>query len=49
MGLFAASGSGALNKINGIMEEEDFLQILHENLKSSVTRSWEQLGVPTGE
>ena len=34
---FAASGTGALQKVNGIMKE-DYLQILQENLKSSVRR-----------
>ena len=37
-GCFAASGSGALKKVNGIMKKEDFLQILQENLKSSARR-----------
>ena len=31
----AASGSAALQKVNGIMKKEDYLQILQENLKSS--------------
>ena len=35
---FAASGIGALQKVNGIMKEEDYLQILQEKLKSSARR-----------
>lgn len=35
---FAASGTGALQKVNGIMKKEDYLQILQENLKSSARR-----------
>ena len=38
-GCFAASGSAALKKVNGIMKVEDYLQILQENLKSS-TKDW---------
>ena len=34
-GCFAASGSAALKKVNGMMKEENYLQILQENLKSS--------------
>ena len=30
-GCFAASGSAAQKKLNGIMKEEDYLQILQEN------------------
>lgn len=42
----AASGTGALQKVNGTMKKEDYLQILQENIKSSARRlgfgcSWE--------
>lgn len=35
---FAASGTGALRRVNGIMNEDDYLQILQLHLKS--TSSW---------
>ena len=35
-GCSAASGSAALKKVNGMMKMEDYLQVLQENLKSSV-------------
>ena len=31
-GCFAASGSAAVKKVNGIMKKKDFLQTLQENL-----------------
>uniref|UniRef100_A0A671WCA7 Uncharacterized protein n=1 Tax=Sparus aurata TaxID=8175 RepID=A0A671WCA7_SPAAU len=34
-GCFAASGSAALKKVNGIMKKKDYRQIIQENLKSS--------------
>ena len=34
-GCFAANGSGALKKVNGIMKKEDYVQYLQESLKSS--------------
>lgn len=34
-GCFAASRAGTLHKVNGIMKEEDFLQILQHHLKSA--------------
>uniref|UniRef100_A0A3B1IFP7 Transposase Tc1-like domain-containing protein n=1 Tax=Astyanax mexicanus TaxID=7994 RepID=A0A3B1IFP7_ASTMX len=37
-GCFAASGTGSLQKVNGIMKKEDYLQILQENLKPSARR-----------
>ena len=43
-GCVAASGSGALKKVNGIMKEEDNLQILWENLKS-----WFQTQIKSGK
>ena len=38
MGLFAANGTGALQRVNGIMKKDDYLQILQDNLKSSARR-----------
>ena len=37
-GCFAASGSAAVKKVNGIMKKKDYLQILQENLNSSARR-----------
>ena len=34
----AANGTGALQRVNGIMKKEDYLQILQDNLKSSARR-----------
>lgn len=41
-GCFAASGTGTLHKIDGIMKEEDYLQILQLHLRSAA--SWLNLG-----
>uniref|UniRef100_A0AAQ4S874 Transposase Tc1-like domain-containing protein n=1 Tax=Gasterosteus aculeatus aculeatus TaxID=481459 RepID=A0AAQ4S874_GASAC len=38
-GCFAANGTSALQRVNGIMKKEDYLQILQNNLKSSARRS----------
>uniref|UniRef100_A0A3B4U6F4 Uncharacterized protein n=1 Tax=Seriola dumerili TaxID=41447 RepID=A0A3B4U6F4_SERDU len=37
-GCFAANGTGALQRVNGITKKEDYLQILQDNLKSSARR-----------
>ena len=37
-GWFAASGSAVLKKVKRTMKKEDCLEILQENLKSSVSR-----------
>ena len=47
-GCFAAGGSAALKKVNGIMKKEDYRQIIQENLKSSAD-DWVQLGFPSGQ
>ena len=49
-GSFAARGSGALNKVNGIMKRGEYLHILHKNLKSSA-EDWVlgTVGDPTGK
>ena len=35
-GCFAAGGTGALHKIDGIMREENYVDILKQHLKTSV-------------
>ena len=35
-GCFAAGGTGALHKIDGIMREEKYVEILKQHLKTSV-------------
>ena len=47
-GCFAASGSAALKKVNGMMKEENYLQILHQNHQQKIG-SLVQVGVPTGQ
>jgi transposase len=37
-GCFAAGGVGALHKIDGIMREENYVDILKQHLKTSVRR-----------
>jgi hypothetical protein len=37
-GCFAAGGSGALHKIDGIMREENYVNILKQHLKTSVRK-----------
>ena len=37
-GCFAGKGTGALQKIDGIMRKEDYLQILKQHLKTSATK-----------
>lgn len=37
-GCYAAIGSRALKRVNGIMKREDYPQILQENLQSSAKR-----------
>ena len=47
-GSVAASGSAALKKVNGMMKEENYLQILHQNHQQKIG-SLVQVGVPTGQ
>ena len=35
LGCFSSSGTGNLVKVQGIMRKEDYLRILHENVKES--------------
>jgi hypothetical protein len=37
-GCFAAGGTGALHKIDGIMKEENYVDILRQHLKTSVRK-----------
>ena len=37
-GCFAAGGTGALHKIDGIMRHEKYVDILKQNLKTSVRK-----------
>ena len=37
-GCFAAGGTGALHKIDGIMREENYVDILKQHLKTSVRK-----------
>ena len=37
-GCFAAGGTGALHKIDGIMREENYVDILQQHLKTSVRK-----------
>ena len=47
-GCFAAGGLGALYKIDGIMWQEKFVDILKQHLKTSV-KAWAQMGLPNGQ
>ena len=46
-GCFAAGGTGALHKIDGIMRQENYVDILKQHLKTSV-KAWSQIGLPNG-
>jgi hypothetical protein len=52
-GCFAAGGTGALHKIDGIMSEEKYVDILKQHLKTSVKAwlqiAWLQIGIPNGQ
>ncbi|CDQ65846.1 unnamed protein product [Oncorhynchus mykiss] len=50
-GCFAAGGTGALHKIDGIMRKEKYVDILKQHLKTSVrqeVKAWSQMGLPNG-
>uniref|UniRef100_A0AAZ3QKU7 Uncharacterized protein n=1 Tax=Oncorhynchus tshawytscha TaxID=74940 RepID=A0AAZ3QKU7_ONCTS len=49
-GCFAAGGTGALHKIDGIMREEKYVDILkqHQDISQEV-KSWSQMGLPYGQ
>ena len=38
VGVFAAGGTGALHKIDGIMKQENYVDILKQHLKTSVRK-----------
>ena len=47
-GFFAAGGTGALHKIDGIMREENYVDILKKHLGQEV-KAWLQMGLPNGQ
>jgi hypothetical protein len=47
-GCFAAGGTGALHKIDGIMREENDVDTLKQHFKISV-KAWSQMGLPNGQ
>jgi hypothetical protein len=47
-GCFAAGGTGAHQKIDGIMREENDVAILKQHLKTSV-KAWSQMSLPSGQ
>ena len=44
---FIAGGTGALHKIDGIMRQENYVELLKQHLKTSV-KAWSQMGLPNG-
>jgi hypothetical protein len=47
-GCFAAGGTGALHKIDGITRMENDVDILKQHIKTSV-KAWSQMGLPNGQ
>ena len=49
-GCFAAGGTGALHKIDGIMRKENYLDHLkqHQDISQEV-KAWSQMGLPNGQ
>ena len=49
-GPFAAVGTGALHKIDGIMRQENYVDILkqHQDFSQEV-KAWSQMGLPNGQ
>ena len=47
-GLFAARGTDALHRIDGLMREDNYVDILKQHLKTSV-KAWPQMGLPNGQ
>ena len=49
-GCFAAGGTGAFHKIDGIMREENYVDILkqHQDISQEV-HAWLQMGLPNGQ
>ena len=48
-GCFAAGGTGALHKIDGIKRQENYVDILKQHLKTSEVKAWSQMGLPNGQ
>jgi hypothetical protein len=50
-GCFAAGGTGALDKIDGIMREENYVDILKQTSQdiSQKVKAWSQMGFPNGQ
>ena len=46
-GCFAAGGTGALHKIDGVLRKENYVDILKQLLKTSVRKV--KLGLPNGQ
>ena len=48
---FAAGGTGALHKIDGIMRQDNYVDILKQHLKTSVRKLklGSQMGIPNGQ
>ena len=51
LGCFAASGTGCLDCVHGIMKSEDYQRILERNVGPSVRKlsPWEVMGLPAGQ
>jgi hypothetical protein len=47
-GCFAAGRTGALHKIDGIMRKDNYVDMLKQQLKTSV-KAWSQMGLPNGQ
>ena len=47
-GCFAAGGTGALHKIDGITRKGNYVDILKQHLNTSV-KAWSQMGLPNGQ
>ena len=47
---FAAGGTGALHKIDDIMREENYVDILkqHQDISQEI-KAWSQMGLPNGQ
>ena len=50
VGVFAAGGTGALHKIDGIMKKGNYVDILkqHQDINQEV-KAWSQMGLPNGK
>jgi hypothetical protein len=49
-GCFSAGGTGALHKIDSIMREGNYVDLLKQHLKTSVkVKAWSQMSLPNGQ